>query len=210
MAPAWRSLWRSAVPGCASLAGTRRKHLNDYLAETIAEAGMSARVRVEPIDKYDLPFEAGSFDLVVFRGGLFFWEEQERIVAEMNRVLKPGGMGAHGGGFGAGASDALIESLLPEARALNDRLGKKRLSRDDVRQIAENAGTWRLSESRPNTASGSTGRSGTSDLRAFHPRNSPHFPSSQKARAVAESSCARVPRRHFPTKKTPSIYRKTP
>ncbi|MDE0332369.1 MAG: class I SAM-dependent methyltransferase [Nitrospinae bacterium] len=126
--------------------GDDAERLNDYLAETIAEAGMSARVRVEPIDKYSLPFEAASFDLVIFRGGLFFWEEQERLVAEMDRVLKPGGMGAHGGGFGAGAPDELIESLLPEARALNDRLGKKRLSRADVRQIAENAGlgSWRI------------------------------------------------------------------
>lgn len=127
-------------PGMRLTCGDDTDRLNDYLAETVAEAGMSARVRVEPVDKYSLPFEAASFDLVVFRGGLFFWEAQERIVAEMNRVLRPGGMGAHGGGFGAGASDALIESLLPEARVLNDRLGKKRLSRGDVRQIAENVG----------------------------------------------------------------------
>ena len=127
-------------PGMRLTCGDDTDRLNDYLAETIAEAGMSARVRVEHIDKYSLPFEVDSFDLVVFRGGLFFWEEQERIVAEMNRVLRSGGMGAHGGGFGAGASDALIESLLPEARDLNNRLGKKRLSRGDVRRIAENSG----------------------------------------------------------------------
>ena len=133
-------------PGMRLTCGDDAKVLNDYLAETIAEAGMAARIRVEPLDKYDLPFEAASFDLVVFRGGLFFWDEQESIVAEMDRVLKPGGMGAHGGGFGAGASDELIESLLPEARDLNNRLGKKRLSRADVRQIAENAGlaSWRI------------------------------------------------------------------
>ncbi len=133
-------------PGMRLTCGDDAKVLNDYLAETIAEAGMAARIRVEPLDKYDLPFEAASFDLVVFRGGLFFWDEQESIVAEMDRVLKPGGMGAHGGGFGAGASDELIESLLPEARDLNNRLGKKRLSLADVRQIAENAGlaSWRI------------------------------------------------------------------
>ena len=133
-------------PGMRLTCGDDAKVLNDYLAETIAEAGMAARIRVEPLDKYNLPFEAASFDLVVFRGGLFFWDEQESIVAEMDRVLKPGGMGAHGGGFGAGASDELIESLLPEARDLNNRLGKKRLSRADVRQIAENAGlaSWRI------------------------------------------------------------------
>ena len=133
-------------PGMRLTCGDDAKVLNDYLAETIAEAGMAARIRVEPLDKYNLPFEAASFDLVVFRGGLFFWDEQESIVAEMDRVLKPGGMGAHGGGFGAGASDELIESLLPDARDLNNRLGKKRLSRADVRQIAENAGlaSWRI------------------------------------------------------------------
>ena len=114
--------------------------LNDYLAETIAGAGMSVRVLVEPLDKYRLPFEADAFDLVVFRGGLFFWDGQERIVAEMNRVLRPGGLGAHGGGFGAGAPDALIESLLPGARDLNDRLGKKRLSRAEAEAIARRAG----------------------------------------------------------------------
>ena len=127
-------------PQMRFVCGDDSQVLNDYLAGTVAQAGMSARVRVEPIDKYDLPFEAASFDLVIFRGGLFFWDGQERIVAEMDRVLKPGGTGAHGGGFGAGAPDALIESLLPEARALNDRLGKRRLSLAHARQIAENSG----------------------------------------------------------------------
>ena len=133
-------------PAMRFVCGDDTQTLNDYLLDTIAAAGMCARVRVERMDKYALPFEAASFDLVLFRGGLFFWDGQERIVAEMNRVLRPGGMGAHGGGFGAGASDALIESLLPEARELNNRLGKKRLARADVRQIADNAGltTYRI------------------------------------------------------------------
>ena len=144
---------------CGDDSGT----LNDYLGEMIAEAGMSARVRVAPIDKYRLPFETASFDLVVFRGGLFFWERQEEIVAEMDRVLRPGGMGAHGDGFGAGASDELIESLLPEARDLNNRLC-----------------------------------------------NSPHLPSSQEQRAMAEFPCAAKRLRLFPRKKSSFIHRITP
>ncbi|MDP7167023.1 MAG: hypothetical protein QF701_04580, partial [Nitrospinota bacterium] len=67
------------------------------------------------------------------------WEGQERILSEMNRVLKPGGLGAHGGGFGAGAPDELIELHLKKARALNSRLKKKRLSEEDVKGIVKNA-----------------------------------------------------------------------
>ncbi len=127
-------------PGMRLVCGDDSDLLNGYLAERIAEAGMSARVRVAPLDKYRLPFEADAFDLVVFRGGLFFWERQEEILGEMNRVLRPGGLGAHGGGFGAGAPDALVESLLPAARELNDRLGKKRLSRAEAEAVARRAG----------------------------------------------------------------------
>ncbi len=127
-------------PEMRFVCGAETAILNDYLAERIEAAGMSARVRVRPLDKYRLPFDAASFDLVVFRGGLFFWDEQERIIAEMRRVLKPGGLGAHGGGFGAGAPDALIESLLPEARDLNNRLGKRRLSRAQAERIVQDAG----------------------------------------------------------------------
>ena len=127
-------------PGMRLVCGDDSDLLNDYLAERIADAGMSARVRVAPLDKYRLPFEADAFDLVVFRGGLFFWERQEEILGEMNRVLRPGGLGAHGGGFGAGAPDALVESLLPAARELNDRLGKKRLSRAEAEAVARRAG----------------------------------------------------------------------
>ncbi len=111
-----------------------------YFRECIRREKMNSRIEIQPIDKYSLLFDAETFDLVVFRGGLFFWDDQEKILAEMNRVLKPGGVGALGGGFGAGASDELIESLLPEARELNSRLGKKRLSLDEVKAIAKSSG----------------------------------------------------------------------
>ncbi len=77
-------------PGMRLVCGDDSDLLNGYLAERIASAGMSARVRVAPLDKYRLPFEADAFDLVIFRGGLFFWERQEEILGEMNRVLRPG------------------------------------------------------------------------------------------------------------------------
>lgn len=111
-----------------------------YIRKCVRQRKMSQRIEILNIDKYSLLFDEGMFDLVIFRGGLFFWEKQEKILTEMNRVMKPGGLGAHGGGFGAGAPDALIESNLSKARTLNSRLGKKRLSVKETEDIVKAAG----------------------------------------------------------------------
>ena len=110
-----------------------------YIRKCVRGEKLTRRVEILNIDKDSLLFDSDTFDLVIFRGGLFFWEGQERILSEMNRVLKPGGLGAHGGGFGAGAPDELIELHLKKARALNSRLKKKRLSEEDVKGIVKNA-----------------------------------------------------------------------
>jgi ubiquinone/menaquinone biosynthesis C-methylase UbiE len=47
-----------------------------------------------------LPFPDHSVDLVVSRGSIFFWEDQQQGLAEVYRVLRPGGWACIGGGFG--------------------------------------------------------------------------------------------------------------
>ncbi|MBT3349770.1 MAG: class I SAM-dependent methyltransferase [Nitrospinaceae bacterium] len=126
-------------PDLSFVCGDDNDEALSYFRKCVRNVKMSRRVEILNIDKYSLLFDADTFDLVIFRGGLFFWDEQEKILAEMNRVLKPGGVGAHGGGFGAGAPDELIESLLPKARELNSKLDKKRLSEEDVKSIAKKA-----------------------------------------------------------------------
>jgi ubiquinone/menaquinone biosynthesis C-methylase UbiE len=111
-----------------------------YFRECVDRENLGDRIEVRLLDKHALPFDEDTFDLVVFRGGLFFWDEQEKILTEMNRVLAAGGLGALGGGFGAGAPDDLIESLLPRARDLNNRLGKMRLSLKKAEEITAAAG----------------------------------------------------------------------
>ncbi len=49
------------------------------------------RVRFQPADAFELPFAAGSFDLVVCRHVLQAIPTPERVLAEMVRVSKPGG-----------------------------------------------------------------------------------------------------------------------
>ena len=124
-------------PDMSFVCGDESDEALTYFRKCVRREKMSRRVEILNIDKYSLLFDAEIFDLVIFRGGLFFWDDQEKILAEMNRVLKPGGLGAHGGGFGAGAPDELIESLLPKARTLNSKLKKKRLSEDDAKKIVK-------------------------------------------------------------------------
>jgi arsenite methyltransferase len=64
----------------------------------ISEA-MIAAVRQRAGDAYDLhradaaalPFPEGSVDLVLSVNTIYFWPEPARVLAEMHRVLKPGG-----------------------------------------------------------------------------------------------------------------------
>ncbi len=55
------------------------------------EAGVSGRVRFQVGDSAKLPFDDDRFDLVTSSFSLHHWEDPARGVAEVYRVLKPGG-----------------------------------------------------------------------------------------------------------------------
>ncbi|NTV46024.1 MAG: class I SAM-dependent methyltransferase, partial [Chlorobiales bacterium] len=40
----------------------------------------------------EMPFDDNAIDLVVSRGSIFFWDDQEKGLSEVWRVLRPGGM----------------------------------------------------------------------------------------------------------------------
>jgi ubiquinone/menaquinone biosynthesis C-methylase UbiE len=66
----------------------------------IAAEGLEGRIRAVVGDVHALPYGDGTFDLVVSRGSVFFWDDPRRAFSEMYRVLKPGGATFIGGGFG--------------------------------------------------------------------------------------------------------------
>ncbi len=90
--------------GGVALRGLRPGQGVDYLAADIAEAMLartrdaarrrrvSDQVTTRIADVGDLPFEDGSFDLVVSLTGLHCFPDPSRAVAEMGRVLRPGGV----------------------------------------------------------------------------------------------------------------------
>jgi ubiquinone/menaquinone biosynthesis C-methylase UbiE len=59
--------------------------------QTLREAGLSERVTLRQADATDLPFADASFDNVVMWGVLMHIPEAEKALAQIARVLKPGG-----------------------------------------------------------------------------------------------------------------------
>lgn len=112
----------------------------EYLRSVVEAASLGGRAWVRGLSMHHLPFPDGTFDLAIFRGGLFFWERTMEMLREMYRVLRPGGLGMAGGGFGKDAPEELIYRILPASRKLNERLGKRSSSRQDLEGLIRSAG----------------------------------------------------------------------
>ncbi|GAA4080786.1 methyltransferase domain-containing protein [Nocardioides kongjuensis] len=90
--------------GGVALRGLRSGQGVEYVAGDIAQTMLDRTMRVAErrgvadqvvpriADVGDLPFEDGSFDLVVTFTGLHCFPDPERAVVEMARVLRPGGV----------------------------------------------------------------------------------------------------------------------
>ncbi len=98
-----------------------------------------------------------SVDLVASRGSVFFWEDQEKGISEVYRILKPGGWAYIGGGFGTKKLlDEIMELKANDIKWLENkkkRTGKKSvkkfeelLEKLDVKGTVENTevGTWMI------------------------------------------------------------------
>ncbi|MBT5264729.1 MAG: methyltransferase domain-containing protein [Rhodospirillaceae bacterium] len=80
--------WRSLAPGSEILATDLNDAMLDY-ART--KRGALPGVSWRQADAMDLPFEDTSFDAVVCQFGIMFFPDKQKGLAEMARVLKPGG-----------------------------------------------------------------------------------------------------------------------
>lgn len=125
-----------------------------YLRQEISTSGLSEKIGVKKTNLNHLAFDDSQFDLVAFRGAFFFLNEKKNLLQEVFRVLKDGGVGFIGGGFGKGTPKELIAEIADESRALNDRLGRRRVSIKELEEmvrkseltdkckIEENGGVW--------------------------------------------------------------------
>ncbi len=106
----------------------------------IKKEGLEDRIIPVLGDAHNLPFEDEFADFIISRGSYHCWENKVRVFQEIYRVLKKGGVGFIGGGFGR----YVTEEELARMKALRDRsLGedaKLYSMPDKMREVVERAG----------------------------------------------------------------------
>ncbi len=82
-------LWR-ALPTETEIVAT---DLNQAMLDfAVAKRGALPKVTYQQADAQDLPFADGAFDAVVCQFGIMFFPDKAKALAEMKRILKPGGL----------------------------------------------------------------------------------------------------------------------
>jgi SAM-dependent methyltransferase len=127
-------------PRIAITIGAESPAVIEYLRRKIALSGLSKRIAVEATDLEHLQFADAQFDLVILRGAFFFLKHGAGLLGEIVRVLKPGGMAFVGGGYGKGTPKELIEEIGDRSRALNKKLGRQRISKEELEEIVRKSG----------------------------------------------------------------------
>ena len=122
-------------PRIAITIGAESPAVIEYLRRKIALSGLSKRITVEETGLEHLQFVDAQFDLVILRGAFFFLKDRVGLLGEIVRVLKAGGMAFVGGGYGKGTPKELIEEIADQSRELNMRLGRKRVSKEELEDI---------------------------------------------------------------------------
>lgn len=80
--------------GAGYLAGQAGSYRAGDVSEKIlgiARAHYGERIRFQRLDAQKVPFENGSFDIVILFEAIYYLPSAERFVAECRRVLRPGG-----------------------------------------------------------------------------------------------------------------------
>ena len=72
------------------------------------------------------------------RGAFFFLTPT--LLQEVKRVLRPGGFAWVGGGYGPTTPDEVIAPIAHRSRLLNEEVGKRRITPEEARAMADIAG----------------------------------------------------------------------
>ena len=110
------------------------------MQKTLTETGHAGQIQLEKSPLVPLRYDDHTFDLVILRGAYFFLDREGKALREIYRVMKPGGVGFIGGGYGKSIPQSAIEEIAEESRMLNDSLGRVRVTVEDLRAMIGKAG----------------------------------------------------------------------
>lgn len=104
-----------------------------YAEQHIQESGLMERSRLVCGDVHAIEYADASIDLAISRGSFLFWENPEAAVAEIFRILRPGGHAFIGGGFG----NAPIRERILSTMNARDPQWQARVRNDSVPNAME-------------------------------------------------------------------------
>jgi len=118
----------------------KAKAINEVARLNIEKQQLTDRIIPVLGDAHNLPFEDKFADFVISRGSYHCWKDKVRVFKEIYRVLKEGGIGFVGGGFGRYVTDEELNRM----KSLRDRSlkegAKAYSSPDKLREIIYKAG----------------------------------------------------------------------
>ncbi len=130
------------------------KAIYEVARMNIEKEGLKERIIPVLGDANKIPFEDEFADFVISRGAYHCWEDKPRVLREIYRILKKGGIALVGGGFGRYVNDDELEKMkklrdrsLGDAAKVYSSPGafQKPLEEAgirDFRLIRERAGLW--------------------------------------------------------------------
>ncbi len=126
------------APGLRCVVRDEGPEVLAWARDLARRAGVADRVSFvrAGLDLSDMP--DGAVDLVAVRGAFFFLDAA--LLAQVARVLRPGGFGWVGGGYGPLTPGGVIAPIADRSRELNARLGKRWVSEEAAAAVVRAAG----------------------------------------------------------------------
>ena len=109
--------------------------MDQFFRREVKRLGRDGKVTVMASDPALTGIGDDSFDLIVFRGALFFPDVFRTDFRAIYRVLRKDGLAVVGGGFGESTPRAVIEQIGERSKELNMLLGKAGM--DEKRLLAD-------------------------------------------------------------------------
>jgi len=127
------ALARKKVGQSFSIAAFPQAAIRMYRQEA-RKHGLENRVRIVKSDSSLMGIADDSVDLAIFRGALFFPILFRVDFEAIYRVLRPGGIGFVGGGFGKHTPAKVISQIGKRSEELNASMGRVRVTVESVRE----------------------------------------------------------------------------
>jgi len=118
----------------------KEKAIYEVARMNIENEGLTDRIIPVLGDAHKMPFENDYADFIISRGSYHCWKDKVQVFKEIYRVLKKGGIGLVGGGFGRYVTDEQFERMKSlRARSLGEDV-KAYSSPDKLQEVINRAG----------------------------------------------------------------------